>query len=98
GKNDLVVYARDKQGNETKVPLRVVLDSTTPAQRASVKMLVEGSVEPGSTVLIEGKEVEVDGSGRYKAEVPLRKGQTEVEIIAIDKNGNKNVSKKELGE
>ena len=48
-------------------------------------------------MLIDGIEIPVDGDGRYKAEVPVRKGQRAVEIIAIDKNGNKTVTRKDIG-
>jgi urease alpha subunit len=58
---------------------------------------VEGTVEAGSTVLINGNEIAVDANGRYKAEIPIRKGQREVEIVAVDKNGNKNIIKKDIG-
>jgi hypothetical protein len=65
---------------------------------AQLKLLVEGHVEPGSSVLIDGMEVPVDASGNYRAEVPVRKGQRSVEIVAIDQSGNKTVTVKTLGE
>lgn len=97
GVTDLLVVAKDKTGNEGKAQIRVAIDTTPPAVNATVKVVVEGQVDPGSTVLIEGKEVPVDGNGHYKAEVPVRKGQKEVEIIAIDKSGNKTKTTKDIG-
>ena len=59
---------------------------------------MEGSVEAGSSVLINGLEIPVDSGGAYRAEVPVRKGQRKVEIVAIDRSGNKAVTVRELGE
>ena len=98
GVNDLVAVARDKAGNETRVGVRVMVDTTPPTVQATVNMIVEGDVEPGSSVLIDVKEVEVDAKGHYRAEVPIRKGQSELEIVAIDPNGNKTVRTQEIGE
>jgi hypothetical protein len=98
GPNDIVVTAKDKSGNESKAQIRVGVDTTPPAVEATVKIVVEGNVEPGSSVLIDGREVEVEANGHYKAEVPVRKGQKQVEIVAIDANGNKNVTQKDIGQ
>lgn len=97
GVTDLVAVARDHAGNEGKAQVRAAVDTTPPAIEATVKVIVEGTVEPGSTVLIDGNEISVDSAGRYKAEVPIRKGQRELEIVAVDKNGNKNITKKDIG-
>jgi hypothetical protein len=97
GLTDLIAVARDKAGNEGKAQVRAAVDTTPPALEATVKVVVEGTVEAGSTVLINGNEIAVDANGRYKAEIPIRKGQREVEIVAVDKNGNKNIIKKDIG-
>lgn len=98
GKQELVAVARDKAGNEASARVTVTVDTTAPALMAQLKLLVEGHVEPGSAVLIDGIEVPVDLSGNYRAEVPVRKGQRSVEIVAIDQSGNKTVTIKTLGE
>lgn len=98
GPQELVATARDRAGNETSARVKVTVDTTAPAVQAQVKLLVEGTVEPGSSVLIDGQEVAVDGSGQYRAEVPVRKGQRKVEIVAIDASGNKRVTVKSIGE
>lgn len=49
-------------------------------------------------VLIDGVEVSVNAAGDYRAEVPVRKGQRKVEIVAIDQSGNKSVTTKTIGE
>ena len=78
--------------------MTVTVDTTAPALQAQIKLVVEGQVEAGSSVLIDGVEVSVDASGRYRAEVPVRKGQKKVEIVAIDQSGNKSVTVKTFGE
>ncbi len=97
GRQEIVAVARDRAGNETSAKVAVLVDTTPPALNAQIRLVVEGQVEPGSSVLINGQEVEVESDGRYKAEVPVRKGQRKVEIVAIDKNGNKSVTQKDIG-
>jgi hypothetical protein len=97
GVNDLTAVAKDKAGNFGKAEARTAVDTTPPAIEATVKVVVEGVVEAGSTILIDGNEIPVDAAGHYKAEVPIKKGQRQLEIIAIDKNGNKGTSMKDIG-
>lgn len=97
GRQELVATAKDKAGNQSSAKVAVVVDTTPPALNAQVRLVVEGNVEPGSSVLINGQEIAVDGDGHYKAEVPVRRGQKTVEIVAIDKNGNKTVNRKDIG-
>jgi Glucodextranase, domain B len=98
GKQELVATAKDKAGNESNARVSVTVDTTAPALQAQLKLIVEGHVEAGSSVLIDGVEVSVDSGGNYRAEVPVRKGQKKVEIVAIDQSGNKSVTVKTLGE
>ena len=98
GRQILVAVAKDKSGNETSAQVAVTVDTTAPALQAQIKLLVEGVVEPGSSVLINGIEIPVESNGSYRAEVPVIKGQRKIEIIAIDKSGNKAVTVKQLGE
>jgi hypothetical protein len=97
GRQEVVAIARDKAGNETVQKVAVVVDTTPPALNAQIRLVVEGMVEPGSTVLIDGQEVSVGSDGRYRAEVPVRKGQKKVEVIAIDQTGNKTVTHRDIG-
>ncbi len=98
GKQELIATARDKAGNESSTRVSVTVDTTAPALQAQIKLVVEGQVESGSSVLIDGVEVPVDGTGHYRAEVPVRKGQRKVEIVAIDQSGNKSLTTKTFGE
>jgi len=98
GPQEIVATAKDRAGNETSAKVACTVDTTAPALEAQVKLVVEGVVEPGSAVLIDGQEVPVDGRGAYRAEVPVRKGQRRVEIVAIDASGNKTTQVKTIGE
>ena len=98
GRQVLMATAKDKSGNETSAQVGVTVDTTAPALQAQIKLLVEGTVEPGSSVLINGLEIPVDSNGSYRAEVPVIKGQRKIEIIAIDKSGNKAVTVRQLGD
>jgi hypothetical protein len=97
GRQEVVAIARDRAGNETVQKVAVVVDTTPPALNAQIRLVVDGAVEPGSTVLIDGLEVSVGSDGRYRAEVPVRKGQKKVEVIAIDQTGNKTVTHRDIG-
>ena len=98
GRQVLMATAKDKAGNESTAQVAVIVDTTAPALQAQIKLVVEGTVEPGSSVLINGLEIPVDSGGNYRAEVPVRKGQRKIEIIAIDRSGNKAVTVRQLGE
>ncbi len=97
GENEIEIRAKDEMGNEGTATAKLTLDTTAPAIAARVKIVIEGEVEPGSTVLINGQPVPVDGDGHYETEVRVRPGQKEIEIVAIDASGNKRVEKKPLG-
>lgn len=96
GRREIRVVATDRAGNETVerrwVTLRKISDSNP-----SLQMLVEGRVTPGSTVVIEGKEIPVDARGHYSVTIPIKPGQTQIEVIAISPDGKKAVTVKELG-
>jgi len=97
GKNELVAEARDKAGNQAQPARRIVyLEAADVA--AAVRVLVEGHEPVGNKVLVEQTEVPVDSRGRYRAEILVKKGQRQVTIIAIDPNGKKSVTVKDIGE
>ena len=96
GKNVLVATARDDDGNTAKSEAVMILDTTPPALDARVKIILEGKVEPGSTVLVDGREASVKADGSYTIEVKVKKGQTEIDIVAIDPSGNRTTTKKKI--
>ena len=97
GANDIVAVAKDNSGNETTKQVRVGLDSTPPEVSATVTVVIEGDVEPGTRVMVDGNEVEVDDKGHWKAPVKVKPGQREVEVIAIDSHGNRTEQMKPIG-
>jgi hypothetical protein len=96
GENKVQVRAVDRAGNETNETITINVDTTPPEIDATVKIVVEGKVEPGSTVFVEGREVDVNMFGKWKTEVAVSKGQETVEVVAIDENGNKKVENKPI--
>lgn len=97
GENDVQVLAVDQAGNEATARLRLVVDTTPPDVDATVKVVVEGKVERGSTVFVDGVQVPVDVFGGWRVELPIKRGQRSVEVIAIDANGNKTVEQRSIG-
>ena len=84
GENNFEVTAVDEAHNKATVPLHLVLDTTPPDVTAAVKVVVEGKVERGSTVFVDGQPVTVDLLGNWRAEVVVKRGQKTVEIIAVE--------------
>lgn len=96
GGNEIAVVAEDTAGNVTRASRTVTL-RRSPSGNPSLRMLVEGRVAPGSTVLIEGKNVPVDVRGHYSITISTQPGQKQIEIIAIAPDGKKSVTVKEIG-
>ncbi len=97
GENDVQVVAMDQAGNEATAHVRLTVDTTPPAVDATVKVVVEGKVERGSKVFVDGIEVPTDVFGGWRIELPVKRGQKSVEVVAIDKNGNKTVETRSIG-
>jgi len=55
---------------------------------ASELYILDGSVEPGATLIINGKQVSSDDQGRFEVEVKLKKGINIVVAQAVDAAGN----------
>lgn len=97
GENTVAVSATDEAGNQATAEVRVVVDTTPPDMTASVKVVVEGKVERGSAVFVDGQPVAVDLLGGWRVELVVKKGQRTVEIVAIDANGNKKIEQRSIG-
>jgi hypothetical protein len=91
GANQVVAWARDRAGNESTARMRVVA-AGTPTAESAVWKNIDGKSVPGAAVLVERREVPVDAKGRYKAVIPIPKGQNQIEIIEIRPDGSKAVS------
>ncbi|MGA9523974.1 MAG: hypothetical protein WBV82_21110 [Myxococcaceae bacterium] len=98
GSNDIVAVAKDTTGNEGKATLRVGLDSTPPEVTGTVTVIIEGKVDPGSKVYVDGVEVPTDSAGYYEAKVKVKKGQREVQIVAVDQYGNRTETMRSIGQ
>lgn len=97
GEQEVTIVARDEAENETTETVKINVDTTPPDLEATVKVVVEGKVEPGSTVYVDGKEAEVNMFGAWRVELAVKKGQKTVEVVAIDKAGNKRTEQKPIG-
>lgn len=97
GEHEVELYAKDEAGNETKKTVDMNVDTTPPELEATVKVVVEGKVEPGSEVYVDGQKAEVNMFGAWRVELAVRRGQKTVEVVAIDKAGNKKTEQKPIG-
>jgi Glucodextranase, domain B len=98
GANDLTAVAKDASGNEGRGQLRIGLDTTPPDITTAVTVIIDGKVEPGTRVYVNGDEVKVDSAGRYEAKVKVKRGQREVEVVAVDQYGNRNQTMRPIGD
>lgn len=70
------------------------LTIATPANGQSFKkeenrMVVSGQTDPGVTVTVNGFWALIDDTNSYSYELPLKDGDNEINITAIDQAGNK---------
>jgi hypothetical protein len=74
----------------------LIFDDRTPPtlkvdeiQQLGHLFIVEGETEVGATVTINGENVEVDASGRFRKTVEAtHSGMNEIRIVAVDPSGN----------
>ncbi|WP_145355362.1 putative Ig domain-containing protein [Staphylococcus epidermidis] len=105
GGQPLQVIAIDKAGNKSESTTTNVIDTTAPEQPTINKVTensteVSGRGEPGTVVEVtfpDGNKVEgkVDSDGNYHIQIPSEttlKGGQPLQVIAIDKAGNKSES------
>ncbi len=97
GDNVVEVSAVDEAGNEGSARLALTVDTTPPDVTATVKVVVEGRVERGSAVFVDGQQVAIDLLGGWRVELIVKRGQRTVEIVAIDANGNKKTEQRSIG-
>jgi hypothetical protein len=95
GQNTIVIEALDRAGNKATRFLNIVKDVTPPttsikslpSEVSSSVITIEGTAEPGSTVLVNGRYVpNTDGS--FSLEIALVAGLNEITIEVIDDAGN----------
>jgi hypothetical protein len=70
------------------IPLEVLLKVAAQASaREAVCVSLSGQVRPGTEVFVEDEPAEVSQDGRFSMEVPLRKGRSEVKVLAREPGG-----------
>jgi hypothetical protein len=70
---------------------RVLLSVQWPDQKETNKATfpIEGRVEPGSRVFVQGEQVAVEAGGTFRAEVPLKKGRQKIAVVTVDALGRR---------
>lgn len=99
GENRFVFSAKDAAGNKAERAVTIVRDNippairvTAPEERATLHartVTVRGTInDPTAKVEVNGILAEVTGEGFVAKEVPLRAGENELTIVAVDPAGN----------
>jgi hypothetical protein len=70
---------------------RVLLSVQWPNQKETNKptLPIEGRVEPGSRVFVQGEPVAVEEGGTFRAEVPLKQGKQKIAVVTVDALGRR---------
>ena len=70
---------------------RVLLSVQWPNQKETNKatLPIEGRVEPGSRVFVQGEPVAVEEGGTFRAQVPLRQGRQKIAVVTVDAFGRR---------
>ncbi|MGP8110289.1 MAG: Ig-like domain-containing protein [Thermoplasmata archaeon] len=98
GAHTIVVNATDAAGNRATVSVQVTVDTTAPslaitspttgASVSTSDILVTGTAEAGSTVVVDGYAVALSGGGTFSIELPLSPGTNTITVTATDPAGN----------
>ena len=106
GDHLIMIYARDKAGNEIFANSKLIVDTSTPkplleplpALVNTRRIAIKGTAEPGANVafLVNGQPagtITVDGDGRFsRADLQLIEGRNGISATATDTSGNTNIS------
>ncbi len=70
---------------------RVLLSVQWPDQKETNKptLPIQGRVEPGSRVFVQGEPVVVEEGGTFRAQVPLRQGRQKIAVVTVDALGRR---------
>jgi Glucodextranase, domain B len=98
GSHTLVVVATDGAGNQATTSVAVIVDSTpesvaitSPVTGSSVStpsIVVTGTAEIGSTLVVNGYPVALGTGGAFSVELPLAEGLNTITATATDPAGN----------
>ena len=83
-----VANAGEAPSAATPIPAEVLLKIARAQQTDSALCVtLEGTVDPGSELEVDGERVSVDAQGRFKADVPRRAGERLARIAVRDPGG-----------
>jgi hypothetical protein len=94
GPNAIELSASDDAGNTQNLVLTLIRDTTPPTLEVTLTpgegdaMLIEGTVEEGSRVFVDGAEMELKWGGKFTAESRYDPDHRVVKIRAVDPHGN----------
>jgi hypothetical protein len=99
GNNVITLSLKDNFGNNYTMKWNLVRDTTPPeivitSPKSSVgqaNVLVQGTTEPGASVMVNGLMVYVSATGEFTAPVTLNPGSNKIYITSVDKVGNSKV-------
>lgn len=81
--------ARELEGRQSRTPPSLKILSPKSDQVINrEKIWITGASDPRAKVYINGKKVVSDGDGRFKQEVPLKKGINLILVESVDSAGN----------
>jgi hypothetical protein len=69
-------------------PFLMIAEPPEDATVARSPITVRGQTEPGVRLLLDGKPVQVDGDGRFEAEIAADPGEDRIFLQATDRAGN----------
>jgi hypothetical protein len=70
------------------VPIGLLLRVARSAQGARHSCMIEGTVDPGAEVRVEGRLVDPGPQGRFAVRLPLEKGRTSATVVTRDAAGH----------
>ncbi|MEM2869206.1 MAG: hypothetical protein QW379_02130 [Thermoplasmata archaeon] len=96
GKYIVEYYSVDNVDNKEETRnLTIIVDTSGTlelgfgsASTSKDRFTVKGTVEPGSTVYVNGRLTRVNPDGRFSIEIELKEGANKIEVKAIDPAGN----------
>ncbi len=99
GVHTFYYYAVDKEGHKEEIKsLQIRVDTLPPviaiispqdnSVLSSKTVTIKGYVDPGSTILVDGKSVTVDGTGNFVASIEISNSPQTISIDATDIAGN----------
>jgi FecR protein/Glucodextranase, domain B len=80
-----IIHPGQVPSDPTPLPSSLLLKVNFPKQRESrqAKVVITGSVPPGSVVTVEGKPARVDKEGNFKAPLSLAEGKHKIDVKAV---------------